>query len=52
MKKLLDLDKKVIKQLSKFAIDQDYRSVKAFMEAILIEAANPNKKNKLTKLLI
>jgi len=49
MKKLLDLDKKVIKQLSKYAIDQDYRSVKALMEAILTEAANPNKKSKLTK---
>jgi len=49
MKKLLDLDRNVIKQLNKFAIDQDYRSVKAFMEDILTEAANPKYKNKLTE---
>ena len=49
MKKLLDLDRNVIKQLSKIAIDRDYRGVKAFMEDILTDAANPNKKPKLTK---
>ena len=49
MKKLLELDTKVIKQLSKQALDQDYRSVKALMEAILTQAADPNKKGKLTK---
>ena len=48
MKKLLDLDKKVVKQLGKLAIDQDYRSVKALMEAILTKAANPTEK-KLTE---
>ena len=46
MKKLLDLDEKVVKQLSKIAIDQDYRSVKRLMETILTEAANPNKKER------
>ena len=44
MKKLLDLDTKVIKQLSKQALDQDYRSVKALMETILTQAANPSRK--------
>ena len=49
MKKLLDLDKSVIKELNKFAVDQDYRSVKAFMEDVLTETANPSKNGRITK---